>query len=1163
MNWKWILFFVGATAVLGHLVASMQPSAPAALPLPTYSAHSTPLTVPGATRLRDTVLRWQALPVHQQTTESLTALTETLGPGICVFDTNNDGWQDLFLVGGSGHTRLYGKPSWWHAQEGNHLLLNRQGRFLEDVSAGFGVSDPMPGMGCAYGDLDNDGWVDLIVTGAGESRLYRNLEGTRFEDVTATSGVRADHWSTGASIVDFNKDGLLDIYIANYVHLRKGARTFERNKGFDMGNIAFDATLYDPLPNRLYLNKGRLRFEDVAVEMGVNDVLGRSLGSRWVDLNKDHWLDLIVINDAQTPNQVYLNRAGNRFERSEGGYAGLETPWSHDIAIADINQDGEPEHLISRHIGYAPVLLSQARGREFTDLAWKSQLASIDRIHQNGWGLVVADINNDSLSDVYIGNGLIRPDTDNPLLTQSQANTLLLGSTPGKFVRMDGADDGYPMSARGVVTADLNNDGQLEVLVANNNNPLQILAPERISDHHWLGLDIADLPVATRIEVKLRERTVTQIIGARGGFLSQGDPRIHIGLGTDQVIEAVTLMLPSGKQKPLGPLTADRYYRLPNLDSTTEPEAVEQPAWQAEAAYSGLKDPSDLRYLADMLTRLQTPTATALLYRLWDTHTDLLAPAVLPSLDSERASRLLWIVRTALNSADVDVQLRAIHLVRSLELEYSAYWLIPLLQSEDAQVACAVANAFEFFFDEEEAVTHRKYLAVAPLIKLLHHPDPVRQICAANALANAERKRAVGPLLQLSARAGTPAAQAAAIRALGLIRDTKAIEPLQALLDQPQNLPTAAAASILVALKRLNAPDLAALLDAVLDAESPRTALPFRIGVLTYLRSHPDGLVFQREQLMPYETANLQALRRIPSAQLSATDLALGIDFIHHATPARALDWMQQIEPALTEDSQRARWLLAMLRLQPSTPAAFDAFAQSASRSALLEFAGGLTANRLHLTESQLQALTQRLGSGANADPLLAQMLPALDVASQPRLSYLLTQEPGAMWGTPPEQTVCELLTPAVLTAAVRNTSPQNPGWIKCAYHNAAKQNWPSADLLQLRIALNRFDTPTTVADNDRTALTIQAARLDPLVAQTRLIPMLSTLDDVRFHQALDVIMRHRLTGAVNDLLWQTLRTRSAPPARRFHAACALLATEPSTAVIKTLNAEVFQHEIL
>ena len=177
MNWRWTLFFViGMTALCSVILHSLPP-APQALPLPIYTSQQATIPPEASINLRDTVLRWQALPVHQQTTQALTALTETLGGGVCVLDFNNDDWQDLFVIGGSGQTRHYGKLSWWHTPQGNQLLLNQQGQYLEDVSTSIGLSAPMLGMGCASADFDGDGWLDLIITGVGENRLYRNLKG--------------------------------------------------------------------------------------------------------------------------------------------------------------------------------------------------------------------------------------------------------------------------------------------------------------------------------------------------------------------------------------------------------------------------------------------------------------------------------------------------------------------------------------------------------------------------------------------------------------------------------------------------------------------------------------------------------------------------------------------------------------------------------------------------------------------------------------------------------------------------------------------------------------------------------------------------------------------------------------------------------------------------
>ncbi|MBL4869077.1 MAG: VCBS repeat-containing protein, partial [Pseudomonadales bacterium] len=149
---------------------------------------------------------------HQQTSHELTTLSELLIGSLCIFDANNDGWMDIYFVGGSGHTRYYGKRSWWHQQSGNRLLINNQGVDFVDVTQQSGLALSSMGTSCAVVDLDNDHFKDLVLTGVKDNRVYKNNGDGTFSDITDKTDIKSDHWSIAASFADFNNDGLVDIY---------------------------------------------------------------------------------------------------------------------------------------------------------------------------------------------------------------------------------------------------------------------------------------------------------------------------------------------------------------------------------------------------------------------------------------------------------------------------------------------------------------------------------------------------------------------------------------------------------------------------------------------------------------------------------------------------------------------------------------------------------------------------------------------------------------------------------------------------------------------------------------------------------------------------------------------------------------------------------------
>ena len=317
-------------------------------------------------------------------------------------------------------------------------------------------------MGCSVADFNNDGFSDLFITAVGKNQLYANQADNTFINVTNKSGLSGNNWSMAATLGDYNKDGLLDIYLSNYIDYKKGARTFERTQGFRLTtDISFDATLYDPQPNKLYLNKGNFIFEDVTTQMDVSNPLGRSVGAKWYDLNQDSWLDLIVINAQKSANQVFINHKGKKFSRGEAFYAPLEVYSSHDMLISDFNNNQQDEFFISRSMGYPPVYLKNITSKQsnsndtFKDDVWSNGLAEAQLLSNNSWAAVTADFNNDSFLDIFIANGMSAPDIDAPFISQGQKNNIFLNDKSSGFKLQPTAfEKNFPYSSRGAITVD-------------------------------------------------------------------------------------------------------------------------------------------------------------------------------------------------------------------------------------------------------------------------------------------------------------------------------------------------------------------------------------------------------------------------------------------------------------------------------------------------------------------------------------------------------------------------------------------------------------------------------------------------------------------------------------------------------------------------------------
>ncbi len=320
-----------------------------------------PSDSPPLVNFTDTTLAMEIKFVHEQGEDQLSGIDESLGSGVCAFDYDGDGWTDLFLVNGSGHTHYYGKHYWWQDTTTPALLKNKNGKVFEDVTIKAGLVKENWGMGCLSADFDNDGDPDLFLTNLGSNQLYRNEGNGRFTDITQDSGIVGDYWSTSAAAADINGDGLLDIYVGNYIKFNKGSKTFESGSQFAPEKPpTFDASLYDAQPSQLYLNLGGLKFREMANEAGVAVADGRTLDVHSQDINVDGKPDLVVTNDRGTgSNMAFLNQDGLHFQASSTAF-GLQSPrGSRGIASGDINNDGDEDLVFANPQGESLALLIQ------------------------------------------------------------------------------------------------------------------------------------------------------------------------------------------------------------------------------------------------------------------------------------------------------------------------------------------------------------------------------------------------------------------------------------------------------------------------------------------------------------------------------------------------------------------------------------------------------------------------------------------------------------------------------------------------------------------------------------------------------------------------------------------------------------------------------------
>jgi len=468
---------------------------------------------------------------------------EVMGAGVGLLDYDNDGDVDVFLV--QNHPLEPGKaapPGRTHKLFRNDLGASGAMRFT-DATADSGLGGTSYGMGVATGDYDNDGDTDLYVTALGPNTLYRNNGNGTFTDVTADAGVNDDRWSTAASFVDYDRDGDLDLFVANYLDF-----SIASNKQcFDPAGTRdyCGPRSYRPVPDRLFRNDGQGRFTDVSETAGITRADGGGLGVSTGDYNGDGWLDLFVANDA-TPSQLWINRRDGTFV-DEGPLAGValnasgNPEGSMGVASGDYDRDGDEDLFITNIIAETFALYTNDGLAGFDDTRVAAGLAQPTAAF-TGFGTNWIDYDNDGWLDLFIANGAVNivESLRGQPVPYRMRNQLFRNLGTGRFV--EASSDGGPAFARaevgrGAAFGDIDNDGDVDIVVTNNNGPVRLLQNRIGARRSWLQVQLDTAGVnrqgfGSTIRVEHPGAPI-QIRRVRtdGSYLAAQDPVQHFGLG--------------------------------------------------------------------------------------------------------------------------------------------------------------------------------------------------------------------------------------------------------------------------------------------------------------------------------------------------------------------------------------------------------------------------------------------------------------------------------------------------------------------------------------------------------------------------------------------------------------------------------------------------------
>jgi tetratricopeptide (TPR) repeat protein len=488
---------------------------------------------------------------------------DTMGSGVALFDADNDGWLDVYLVNGCA---LPVDPD--HPPAPNKLYRNKGDGTFEDVTVRAGVGGRGYGMGCAVGDYDGDGDEDLLVTGLGSTVLYRNKGDGTFEDVTVRAGVGSTRWTTAAAFADLDGDGDLDLVVVAYV--KADPRRMVRCQDPLGHPIHCPPGQYPPEPDHLFRNNGDGTFTDVAREAGLDRGEGPGLGLAVADLDGDGRLDLYVANDA-TPNFLHRNLGGLKFEEV-GTTAGVaydgtgRATASMGVVADDLDGDGLIDLVHTNFVNESTTLLRNLGRGLFVDDTGRSGLAAPSR-EMTGFGAVGFDADNDGDVDLFFANGHVddRSWEGRPM---SQRPQLFVNQGGWRFAPDPGAGPYFErrVVGRGAAAGDLNNDGRVDLVVVHRDTPVAVLL-NRTQAGHWLGLRMRGVksgrnPVGARVTYRVGGQTATRWVTTGTSYLAASDPRLCLGLGPALVVEHLEVRWPSGLVQSWSGLPGDRLLNL-------------------------------------------------------------------------------------------------------------------------------------------------------------------------------------------------------------------------------------------------------------------------------------------------------------------------------------------------------------------------------------------------------------------------------------------------------------------------------------------------------------------------------------------------------------------------------------------------------------------------
>jgi len=504
--------------------------------------------------------------VHSLGSKQRFWIPEVTGSGLALFDADGDQDLDLFLVQGADLIGEGGPAS------SDELWLNHGDGTFTNATEAAGISESSFGMGCAVGDYDGDGDLDLYVTNMGSNVLLRNRGDATFEDVALEAGVAHNSWGTSAAFLDYDGDGDLDLFVTNYLRWNSDSEVPCKSK---LGSPDYcHPNNYDaPDADALFENQGDGTFRDISASSGVAEVFGNGLGVAWGDMTGDGLIDIYVANDGMA-NQLCVNQGQGKFQdrallkgcalSGEGkAEAGM------GVIFEDLNGDLRPDLFVTHLRAETNTFYSSGR-RRFSDDTRKTGTAQASTL-VTGFGTGAADFDQDGVLDIYVTNGRVgdampRFSNERPLAEPDQ---VFVGTGGGVFEELQprgGIAEDFFSVGRGMALGDIDGDGDIDVVLQDNSASVRILRNVAPKKGSWVMCDVREAngsqALGARVELTQGDHVQTRQVQSAYSYCSSGDPRVHFGLGSGSGPLQLEITWLDGTQEHFDGLATEQVHQL-------------------------------------------------------------------------------------------------------------------------------------------------------------------------------------------------------------------------------------------------------------------------------------------------------------------------------------------------------------------------------------------------------------------------------------------------------------------------------------------------------------------------------------------------------------------------------------------------------------------------